>query len=593
MPEELMIASKFANAVKEGFDRNKRFRKARAMFIKEYVGRYYTNEYGLTGEEPINLIFNTIRSLVPNLVMQNPINKVETDMIPYRDYAFLLSKALDQLGNKIDLKTILRRGIVDSLFTVGIFKTGLAQGGKMLNFGDIQIDEGQIFTDVVDFDDFVYDSSCRSFDKAAYIGDCNRVSRQILLDDSEFNHDLVMKLPRSRHPDVNRRAEAISQSNLSNQEIYELQDFVDVVEVFVPGAETLITIPDPRQAIFQDYLAAREYYGPQNGPYTFLALSQPVPGNPLPVPPVGVWYDLHIMANRMMNKVLTQADRQKDVGVYDPGNADMAEDIRTSEDGDLVAGQPDSVAVMSFGGQNQKNEAVLGQLQVWYNYMAGNPDQMAGLASNAETATQAQILQGNANITIQDMRDMIDECAAEINSKHAWYLHTDPLINIPLSIRQPGGGEIQLTLTPEQRRGDWFNYTFRTKPKSMRRLDPTVRAKRIIDFGTNTLQSVMMSGQVAMQMGLPFNIQEALSDIAEELGILDEVQDWFVDPTFMQRIQIMMAMGPQPAGKASAAGTAQNQGSPTRRPVVSPATEMNQGAQMGANDSQAMNQGVY
>jgi hypothetical protein len=592
MPE-LMVASKFANAVKEGFDRNKRFRKARAMFIKEYVGRYYANEYGLIGEEPINLIFNTIRALVPNLVMQNPVNQVTTEFVPYRDYAFLLSKQLDVLGNKLDLKTILRRGIVDSLFLLGIFKTGLAQGGKMLNFGDVQVDEGQIFTDVVDFDDLVFDSSCRTLDKAAYIGDCNRVSRQILLDDVEFDHDLVMRLPRSKHPDATHRAEALSQSNMTNQEIYELQDFVDVVELFVPGAEALITIPDPRQAIFENYLAARTYYGPQNGPYTFLALSQPVPGNPLPVPPVGVWYDLHIMANRMMNKVLSQADRQRDVAIYDPSNADEAEDIRTSEDGDTIAGDPDSVKVVSFGGQNQKNEAIMSQLQVWYNYMAGNPDQIAGIATGADTATGQAILQGNISVGLQDMRGMIDDCAAEINSKHAWYLHTDPLLDQMLSIRKPGGAMVQLRLTPEQRRGDWFDYTFKIKPKSMRRLDPAVRAKRIIDFGTNTLQSVMMSGQVAMQMGLQFNVQEALSDIAEELGILDEVQDWFMDPTFMQRVQLMMAMGPQPAGKASEEGTQQNKGSPTRRPVASPGTEMKQGFQAGANQSQSMNQGVY
>jgi hypothetical protein len=593
MPDELMIASKFANAVKEGFDRNKRFRKARAMFIKEYVGKYYTAEYGLVGEEPINLIFNTIRALVPNLVMKNPTNEITTEFVPYRDYAFLLSKALDLLDEKQDLKLTLRRGIVDALFLLGIFKTGLAEGGKILNFGDIQVDEGQIFTDTVDFDDFVFDSSCRSLDKAAYIGDCNRVSRQILLDDTEYDHDLVMRLPRSKHPDAERKVSALTQGNLSNQEIYELQDYVDVVELFVPGIEALITIPDPRQAIFENYLAAREYYGPQNGPYTFLALTQPVPGNPLPVPAVGVWYDLHIMANRMMSKVMDQAGRQKDIAIYDPAGADEAEDVRTSEDGDAIAGNPDTVKVVSFGGQNQKNEAVLSQLQVWYNYMAGNPDQMAGLASQAETATQAQILQGNANITIQDMRDIIDDCSAEINKKQAWYLHTDPLLDQMLSIRKPGGEQIQLHLTPEQRRGDFFNYTFKTKSKSMRRLDPAVRAKRIIDFGTNTLQSVMMSAQVAMQMGLPFNVQEALTDIAEELGILDEVQDWFYDPTFMQRMQIMMAMGPQPAGRASAAGTQQNQGSPTRRPVATPATEMRQGFQAGANDAQSMNQGVY
>lgn len=593
---DVIIASKFSNAVKEGFIRNKKHRRARAMFIREYVGRYYSSEHGLTGDEPINLIFNTIRALVPNLVMKNPNNEISTEIVAYRDYAFLASKGLDWLGRRIDLKNILRRGIVDALFTLGVFKTGLAQGGRMLRFGDDVLDEGQIFTDVVDLDDFVYDSSCRTLDKAAFTGDASRVPRQLLLDDDEFDHDLVMKLPRSRHPDAMRRVDALTQKNVSNSEIAELQDHVDVVELFVPGANALVTIPDPRQAIFQDYLAIREFYGPDEGPYTYLALSQPVPGNPLPVPPVGVWYDLHVMSNRMMNKMMTQADRQRDLVVYDPASADEAEDIRTSDDGDVLAGNPDNVKGISFGGQNNKNEAMLSQLQVWYNYMAANPDQMAGLASNANTATQAQILQGNANVGIQDMRDMIDDCNAEISRKHFWYMHTDPLIDMPFSVRRPGGEHVQLTLTPEQRRGDFLDFTFRTKPKSMRRLDPAILSKRIMEFGTNTVPAVIMAGLQAMQMGLQFNVQKALTNIADEQGILTEVQDWFVDPEFMQRINLMMAMGPQNAGPAQTmnpGAVMQNRGSPTRNKMMGPQTELNRGQQMGAAPSQSANQGVY
>jgi len=275
MPE-LILPRKVALSVKQGFDRGKRHRKARAMYIREYVGRYYANEYGLTGEEPVNLIFNTIRAMVPNIVMKSGVNKVGTEIIPYRDYAYLLGLGLDYIDKKIKLKDTLRAAIVDAFFMMGIFKTGIAGGGKMLNFGDILIDEGQIYTDLVDFDDFSFDPSCKDYRKAAFLGDRNRIPRQILLDDNEFNHDLVMKIPKSYHLDAKRKVEALTKKNFSDSEIYELQDFIDVVEVFVPEAETLLTIPDPEQIIFDDYLAIREYYGPKAGPYTILALTQPV-----------------------------------------------------------------------------------------------------------------------------------------------------------------------------------------------------------------------------------------------------------------------------------------------------------------------------
>jgi hypothetical protein len=263
---------KFANVVKQGFRRSRHYRKARAMFIKAYVGHYYAKKFGLKGDEPINLIFHTIRALIPNLIMKNPVNEVSTEIVPHRDYAYLLGLSADWIDRKIDLKEILRYGTVDACFGFGVFKSGLAQGGTMINFGDVLIDQGQVYTDNVDLDDFVFDPTCRKIRKSAFMGDRNRV------------------------PDANRKAEAISQRNISSREMMELQDMVDVVELFVPGADTLITIADPEQAILDDFLAAREFYGPDEGPYTILSVTQPVPGNPYPVAPAGIWYDLHYAA---------------------------------------------------------------------------------------------------------------------------------------------------------------------------------------------------------------------------------------------------------------------------------------------------------
>ena len=583
---EYFSPQKFALAVKQGFERNRRHRKMRAMFIKEYVGRYYQSEFGLTGDEPINLIFNTIRATVPNLVMRSGINKVGTEIIEYKQYAYLLGLSLDKLDKQIKIKDTLRAAIVDAFFLMAVCKTGLAGSGQILNFGDIFIDEGQVYTDLVDFDDFTADPSCKDYRKAAFIGDRNRVPRQILLDDNEFDHDLVMKIPKSTHPNAKNKIESLTRRNMSDSEMYELQDFVDVVEVFVPGASALITIPDPSQKIFSEYLAARDYYGPKEGPYSILALTQPVPGNPFPVAPVGVHYDLHRMANKMMVKNMNQADREKSVAIADPSGADEAEDIRTAKDGDVIMGNPDTVKVVTFGGNNVKSEQMLQQCQIWHNYMSGNPDQMSGLVSNAESATQANILQANATITIEDARGMIYDFAADTARKRAWYIHTDPFMDIMLAKRKPGGEYEQLQLTPEQRDGDFLDYTFTLKARSMSRLDPAVRTKRIVEFATNLVPSLVNSAMVAMQMGIAFNVQAAITDLAEEMGILDDVQDWFDDPSFMQRIQLQMAMNPQPAGKATPVqgGT---RGIPQQTKIQSSFQEIKQMEQIGANESQS------
>ncbi|HDY86800.1 MAG TPA: hypothetical protein ENH82_01650, partial [bacterium] len=519
MPENV-TPQKMQLSVRRGFDRIKQYRLARAMFIKEYVGQYYKNHRGLTGDQPINLIFSTIRTLVPNLVMAYPVNELTTNYTKQKAYGELLGLGIDQVQKDIKFKDTLRGWIVSALFAWGILKTGIAVSGEMLQFGDVNIDPGQVYTELVDLDDFVIDPICTDVKKAAFMGNRTRVPRQVLLDTNGYDHDLVNKLPKATFNVGGQTnvVENISKDSMSSIEMFSLQDYVNVVELWVPEADALVTIPDPMQITFDKYIRLTDYYGPKEGPYTFLSFTPPVPNNPFPVAPVSLWYDIHRAANRMFKKIMDQGDRQRDILVYNPAQADEAQDILESRDGDSVASQdPKGINVISYGGQNRNNEVMLQELQVWYNYIAGNPDQMAGnmtrgTKGSKETATRSQILQGNANISMEDARDILYDKTAEVSQKVGWYLHTDPLINLPVTKRKTGGEQIQLWLTPEQRQGDFLKFIFRIRAKSMSRMDPTIKSKRIVEFGTNLVPALMNAAMVAMQMGVRFNIQRAITD---------------------------------------------------------------------------------
>jgi hypothetical protein len=569
---EVISEKKVQLAVKEGIQRGRRLRRARTMFIKQYVGHYYREQFGKEGDEPINLIFHVIRALVPNLVSRNPMSRVTTSMVEYKPYAYMLGMALDTLNDRLHIKNVIRRAVVDALFSMGIVKVGLSASDQLIEFGDMRVDPGQVYASYLDFDDFVADPTCTIFEEnAAFLGHKSRVPRIMLLDDADCDHDIVKRLPRSAHPEAKKRASAISLQGTSTTEMEELQDYVDVVELYIPGADASVIVPDPEQFMSDRYIKMQEFYGPKTGPYHFLSLTQPVPGNPYPIAPVGIWYDLHIMANRLMRKQMIRADNQKTVIVADPSAADQAEEMRDAEDGSIIFGNPDSAQPVSTPGAEADSQAMLGQLQTWFNYVSGNPDQMAGIVSSASTATQATILEGNSTITIEDSRNMIYDFAASISSAEAWYLHYDPLIDLPLIARRPSRGEEmpegvgvgqQFRLTPAQRRGEHFDFVFKIRPKSMSTLDPLAMAKRMMDFATNAVPALIMAASAAMQMGVQFNVQRAITDLAEQLELGDEVQDWFEDPEFMQKIQLMMAMGPQPEGKAGLKGVRQNGGYP-------------------------------
>lgn len=593
MPE-IVTPSKVQQTVLRGFQRMKNYRAARAMFVKTFCGQYYQANQGLKGNEPINLIFNTIKAMVPNLIMQNPVNELVTNFAPQEFYGELLGLAVDKTERDIKLKQTLRAWIVAAIFAWGITKTGIAASGETLQFGDIRVDPGQVYTSLVDLDDFVIDPVCTEIEKATFLGDRIRVPRQLLLDTDGYDHDLVKQLPRSMYS-TNKKVEDITKSGMSQMEMYTLQDFVDVVELWIPEANAIVTIPDPAQITFDRYVRLKDYYGPKEGPYTFLSFTPPVPNNPLPVASVSLWYDLHRMANRIFKKTMDQADRQKDILLYNPGQADEVTDVIESKDGDSVASvDPKGMQVVSFGGQNRSNEMMLQELQVWYNYISGNPDQMAGniprVAKGRETATRSSILQANANVSIEDARGILYDGTAEISRKIAWFLHTDPLINIPLVKRTTGGQQIQLWLTPEQRMGDFLKFTFRIVARSMSRLDPTIKSRRILEFATNLVPALMNSAMIAMQMGVPFNVQKAITDLAKELDITEYVQDWFEDPEFEQKMATIAALGPQNPGKASMitpGAIAQNGGFPEKRNILIPGQEQNQSAQLGAAESQS------
>lgn len=598
---------KVQEIVKCGFERMGIYRRARAMFVKEYVGQYYSKHFGMTGDRPLNMVFSAIRAMVPAIVSKNPVNEVSTAYLNYKEFAELQSMGLDTIQRRLKLKEILRAWVVSAMFSLGVVKTGIAAAGNCVLIDDQLIDPGEIYISLVDLDDFVIDPLCKSLTESSFLGDRTSVPRQFLLDFDIYDHDLVNKLPSSTmlHGDRGATAE-LSQQYQGAFEMKDLQDMVNVVELWVPGANALVTIPDPREIVFDKYIGITDYYGPKKGPYRFLSFTPPVDSNPLPIAPVSLYYDLARAVNRTMVKSLDQSDAQRNILLYKPSHADVAQDILDADNNEAVAtDDPKAVQVVSFDGQAQSNIQMLQQLQVWFNYMSGNPDQISGASSEAETATQANILQGNAMISIEDARDILYDGAAGISEDCAWYMRYDPLLDITVARRKPGMEMEEINITPEQVRGEPENFVYKIRPKSMSKLDPSVRSKRLMEFLTNALPALTNTAMMMMQLGIPFNLQKVITITSNEFEIGDEMQEIFYDPEFQQKLEtylIMKSVGGGGAGAGSTgstrkagpqAGIAQNGGYPSQTSIPSSRADTRSAAQGGADLGQQASQGVY
>ena len=279
-----------------GYERMRPARKSRYLFLRAYTGGYYnTTEWG-DSEEPLNLIFNAIRILVPNLVTNYPKADVSTKIIMYRDYAKLLGLSIDSLAEEIRLKKTLRRWVMDSLFGLAIMKTGLCTNSA----SDIANEEHdptlvltQPYADTVDLDDFVLDATCRRLEEAVFTGNRITVDRESLLESGLYNNELIERLPSLQEIYESKRVSRLSQTSRSLNKLEQMRDPVQICEIWVPSRNTIFSIPGHKDAGADDFLREAEHYGMDEGPYTYLALAPDVPDNPLPVVPVSIWYDLH------------------------------------------------------------------------------------------------------------------------------------------------------------------------------------------------------------------------------------------------------------------------------------------------------------
>jgi hypothetical protein len=601
-----LTAQKLGDSVLEGFKRLEHFRKARAYAVREYMGSYMAQKYGLTGERPINLVFLTIRAMIPNLIQKSGATKVLTDLLQQREYAEKLGLGLTQLHKKLKLHKILRSGLVDtSLSGLSIYKTSLAQSGQRLTvYNDVDVDPMQIYTAAISLDDLSVDPLCRRFDEGKFTGHRVRIERAKLLDMDGWDHDLIKRLPRAgmkNHHDT-ERSEAITQEDPNSMIFNAWQDYVNVIEVWVPEADAICYIPDPEEATAKDFLKIEEYYGPDDGLYTYGTITQPVPDNPFPVAPVGVWRDLADMTNRLFKKAMDQSDRQKNVGLYNPAQFDTAEAIHDALDGQwLPTDDPSGINIQSFEGADPGTVQMTQNLYGWFNLVAGNPDMMSGSAINASKATGQQILQQNASISINDMRDMTYETTADIASKQAWFLHNDDLLfvpdqpGIPLIKRMPTGEEQQMFLTPADKTGNFNTLGFEIVQRSMSIVDPATRERVLSYFVGTVLPQAFQALQVSTMAGMPFNISTYLMNVAEDLGVEAIMDGVWEDPTFRARMQWFSDMigSPKKGAASQGMGGMQNSGGfPVGgSPLGTPTQTFNQNAQRTAALGQAQMKG--
>lgn len=514
---------KLARAAGVGFERMKHFRTARMKMMSQYVSRFYSRQnMGESADKrafPLNLMYQAVTTMVPNLVYNDPKARVSTNYMDYREYSSILELAINHLSNEIRLRDTLRMAITDAIFMCGWIKDGIGVSGQTLDLDGALHDVGQPYCDRVDPDDMTVDPMARTMEEVYFIGNRFRAPRSSLLDSGLFKKDVVEGLP-SRWdypswPEVTRLSQnAVSQDWVEQEDLVE---YVDLVEIYLPEQQAVVTLPYDPEGAGSKFLREVEYEGPETGPYHQLGFSW-VPDNIMPVAPAMIWYDLHMMSNRIARKIARQAERQKSVLAYEASAWEDAADIVESNDGESVrVDDVDKIREITFGGAREDGYAYLEWSKQQFSEAAMNMDLISGNKSNEPTATQAELLQANSTVRLADMQNLVYDFTAKIMKDMMFFLHTDPLIELPL-IKREQGLDRQVAYTPEMREGDWLDYNVSVVPYSMGRQDPNVKVRRLVEYMGNVIPAIANAFQM---LGPAFNIEAALELSGREMGITE------------------------------------------------------------------------
>ena len=584
-----------------------------------------TDDGETTFESPLPLMFNAVRVLVPQLVMSFPQHHVETPYLQARQYAENLSIALSLQDKKQRITDVYRTIIVDAMVALGIMKTGLASGGDVMEIMDEEggsqtIDNGAIYTERVSFDRFIADPDSREylFSDARFTGNIIRVPRQTLMDDPRYDQDLVSRLPKADDETANKmRVSNLSMADINTADNSELEDIVEIAEIWVPSANAVVTVPGDMEMAIDRFLAVADYNGVKEGPFTYLALTPPVPDNPLPLPLMAVLYKLELAVNRTANKIMDQADRQKDIILYRSGEVEAAKSVKDAQDGEMIScDDPTAVNVLKLGGQEMVNVEHLNMLMEQFNVLAGNVETLSGTNDAAKSATAANILQQNTGIGLSDMQNAIYKAGSDEARKRAFYIHTNPLLNTLISKKQMNPGQmtvgpngaptwvvpptvqdVQTVLTPEQRSGDFLDLVFTFEPESLGRMDSKTRLQQELTFCQQVMPAIMAAAQAAAALGMGFDASAMLYRVAKDMGVL------FMDQVlFSPQIQMKGALEYNRIQQATGEGVPPNQQDPTLGPAMQqngqpgqvggapPAPQLiqQQAAQAGAEDTQRL-----
>lgn len=510
------------------------FRSRSTQAKRHYSGPGYVRDQQMM-KRPLNMLAMIVDAHLRFLIANAPRALVTTCYKQLRPDAYTLELGVNHLIEKIRLQDSLRKVFKDGMFGAPAMKIGLAVDTASDDFTG---DPGQVFAMPVSSDCFLFDTKATRFEQCSWVADLHQLPLDwVKSDDSPYENTKNLSATERwsvAEEHFNDRARDLSFGREGPSLYDEYQDMIDLYDVWVPGEGQVVTFAVSDESGDKPLLI-QDWDGPQHGPYHQFWYDD-VPDNVLPKPPAFDWMDLEDAENRVLRKVIQQAERQKTVVAVMGDEITDGERMRNAGDGEMVPmNDPASVKEVRLGGIDNITMQAAVYLKGLLSWQAGNLDSIAGLGAQAETATQDKLMREAASEKLRDMQKQCYAFTKAVMTDIAWYMFSDPYLDLPL-VKRVGNVEIPTRLTADSKRGEFFDYNFAVEPFSMQPKSPAERLQVV----SGVMDKLIALAQLSQQEGVVPSMKKYVESVKRLTGV-DEIDDLFVntgqDPTEKQPIQ--------------------------------------------------------
>jgi hypothetical protein len=424
--------------------------------------------------------------------------------------------SVNQTAKEIGFDDTLQTLVLEALFSfatakVGLHTVGHSHGHKY----------GKAFVDVVTIDNLVIDMAAKHINNIQFIGNDYWMDFDDVMESDIFNS----RAKNGLHPDefeiVNEqgeeRAETISMSETAAD---EYRKRIWLRDVYLQKENVVVSYAVKSKRLLGD----TEWPTREIKPYYHLGYGK-VPGNMLPLSPVSLWRDIHVLCNALYRKMARAADSQKEVMGFSGGNDESAQDFQKATDGHAIKYTGPKPEKLSAGGVNGNTLAFFMNAKELFSYFGGNIDSLGGLAPMTQTVGQDRMLAEAASSQVREMAGQTIGFVREIFRALAWLEWTDPVGQRTFEKELVPGLNVEASFGPADKGGDFSVFDLDINPYSAQEDTPSIKLQKI---GLVMQQYILPLMPLIEAQGGKLDVQDLLKTVTKyaDLPELQSILQW-------------------------------------------------------------------